>query len=308
MCHVRENQAGRLMTLAHGQTIAQHVDPIEKKPLFHFLPGSAAYSIATQGCNFHCDYCTNWHVSQVSGGASEYLQPESVPEQIVTSALEAQCQHLAYTYVEPTIFFEYLQEVATLGHQAKLLNVWKTNGFMTPEVLTNCQPLMQAANVDLKTFRERTYREFGGRLTPVLDAIHHMQALGIWIEITTVIIPGINDSRDELIEMAEFLAKDVSVDTPWHLTRFFPAYRMSHIPPTPLETLHQAYEIGREAGLNYVYLGNVLARETQDTVCPQCHTTVILRRGSQLVENSLKAGKCPQCETKIPGIWKSDQA
>ncbi len=307
LCQVRENRSGSLYSLVFGNTVAQNVDRVEKKPLFHFYPGSNTYSLATAGCNFHCQYCTNWQVSQMSAEQFAELGEKASPQKIVASALEADCRSIAYTYVEPTIFFEYVHEIASLAHSKGLFNLFKTNGFMSSEMLEICQPYLDAANVDLKAFRDKSYRQFGGRLQPVLDSLKLMKSLGVWLEVTTVVIPGINDEPRELEDMASFIARNLGVDTPWHITRFFPAYKMKDVPPTPIETLYQAREIGLTAGLRYVYFGNFLGQGNQDTVCPNCGKVLIQRYGFKLVKNQMPSNQCPSCGTKIPGVGLSHQ-
>ncbi|AFZ01324.1 AmmeMemoRadiSam system radical SAM enzyme [Calothrix sp. PCC 6303] len=305
ICQVRENQDGLLYSMVFGRTVTQNVDGVEKKPLFHFYPGSSTYSLATAGCNFHCQYCTNWQVSQMSAEEFIELGVGASPEQIVNAALESGCRSIAYTYVEPTIFFEYVHEIASLAHSNGLLNVFKTNGFMTPEMLQMCQPYLDAANVDLKAFQDKSYQKFGGRLQPVLDSLKLMKSFGIWLEITTVIIPGINDEPQELADIAGFIVQELGVDTPWHITRFFPAYKMENVPPTPLETLYKARDIGLEQGLKYIYFGNFLGQGNQDTNCPDCGTVLIQRRGFEFIKNQMQSHQCPACETLIPGVGLS---
>ncbi|WP_086686839.1 AmmeMemoRadiSam system radical SAM enzyme [Nostoc sp. T09] len=302
ICQVRENQDGLLYSLVYGRTVTQNIDGVEKKPLFHFYPGSKTYSLATAGCNFHCQYCTNWQVSQMSVEEFAECGVEATPEKIVSTAIEAGCQSIAYTYVEPTIFFEYIHEIASLAHSYGLFNLFKTNGFMTAEMLKICHPYLNAANVDLKAFRDKTYRQMGGSLQPVLDSLKLMKSLGIWLEITTVIIPGINDEPEELADIAEFIAQELGIDVPWHITRFFPAYKMENVQPTPLEILYEARDIGLGKGLQYVYFGNFLGRGNQDTVCPTCKQLLIQRRGFELIENLMQSNQCPFCETLIPGV------
>lgn len=307
LCQVRENRRGLLYSLVFGRTVTQNVDRVEKKPLFHFYPGSNTYSLATAGCNFHCQYCTNWQVSQMSAKQFMEIGEKADPEEIVAAALEADCRSIAYTYVEPTIFFEYVHEIASLAKRAGLFNIFKTNGFMTQEMLEICQPYLDAANVDLKAFRDQSYRQFGGRLQPVLDSLKLMKSLGVWLEVTTVVIPGINDEPAELEDMASFIGQELGVDTPWHITRFFPAYKMKNVSPTPIETLYQARKIGLAAGLKYVYFGNFLGKGNQDTVCPNCGKVLIQRDGFELVDNQVQSNQCPSCGTKIPGVGLAHQ-
>ena len=302
ICQVRENHGGTLYTLVYGRTIAQHVDPVEKKPLLHFYPGSTAYSMATPGCNFRCQWCQNWEISQMPREQHLVMGEEASPEQIVAAAERAGCRSIAYTYTEPTIFFEYAYDTARLAHDAGLANIYITNGYMTEEMLEIFHPYLDAANVDLKAFRDRAYRKYvGARLQPVLDSLKVMKRLGIWLEVTTLVIPGINDDPAELKDAAEFVANELGVDTPWHISRFFPAYKMTDVPPTPLETLRGAREIGLEAGLRYVYVGNVPG-ET-DTVCHECGQTLIRRSGYWIPENYIQPdGRCPHCGTPVAGV------
>ncbi|MEM7578412.1 MAG: AmmeMemoRadiSam system radical SAM enzyme [Cyanobacteria bacterium P01_A01_bin.80] len=305
ICQVRENQGGLLYSLVFGRTVTQNVDSVEKKPLFHFYPGSRTYSLATAGCNFHCQYCTNWQVSQMSVEQFSDFGVAASPEKIINLALDNGCKSIAYTYVEPTIFFEYVHEIASLAHKNGLFNLFKTNGFMTAEMLNICQSYLDAVNVDLKTFRDKSYQKFGGRLQPVLDNLKLMKSLGIWLEITTVIIPGINDSVEELTDISEFIASELGVDTPWHITRFFPTYKMEDIPPTPLEILYKAGEIALEKGLKYIYFGNFLGAGNQDTSCHHCGKLLIQRRGFEFIENQVYDNRCPDCGTLIPGVGLS---
>jgi pyruvate formate lyase activating enzyme len=298
---VRENQEGTLYSLVFANPVSQNLDRIEKKPLFHFYPGSLTYSLATRGCNFHCAYCTNWQISQVSGDSDLSSDVTTSPEQVVDAALTQGCSSIAYTYVEPTIFWEYIQAIAPLAQSAGLFNVFKTNGFFSPEMLEVAHPYLNAANVDLKAFQEKTYQAWGGRLKPVLDSLKSLQALGVWLELSTVIIPGVNDGKTELAEMASFIATELGEATPWHLSRFFPAYKMERVPATPNSTLYQARDLARAAGLKYVYLQNFLGEGNQDTFCPRCGQGVIKRSGFSLVENSLVLGCCPSCGEKIAG-------
>jgi pyruvate formate lyase activating enzyme len=301
VCHVRENVGGTLYTQAYGQTIAQHVDPIEKKPLLHFYPGSTAYSIATPGCNFRCRWCQNADISQAPREEHFLLGKEASPEQIVAAAQQAKCRTIAYTYTEPTIFFEYTYDIARPAQEAGLGNVYVTNGYMTGEMLEMLHPYLDAANVDLKGFRDEVYRRFAGaRLEPVLDSLKKMRELDIWIEVTTLIIPGINDELPELSDAAQFIAEELGPETPWHLSRFTPAYQMPDVPPTAVSTLLEAQEIGREAGLFYVYVGNVPG-ET-NTTCHVCNRQLIRRRGYQLVASDVApGGRCPECGTRVAG-------
>jgi pyruvate formate lyase activating enzyme len=301
ICHVRENAGGVLYTRVYGRTIAQHVDPIEKKPLLHFYPGSTSYSVATPGCNFHCRWCQNADISQAPREQHVLLGEQASPEQIVDAAQRAGCRSIAYTYTEPTIFFEYSYDTARLAREAGLANVYVTNGYMTGEMLDTMHPYLDAANVDLKGFRDEVYRRYiSARLQPVLDSLRKMKQLGIWIEVTTLIIAGINDDAQELQDAAHFVAKELGLETPWHLSRFIPAYEMADVPPTPIATLLQAQAFGREAGLRYVYVGNVPGEA--NTTCHACGHLLVRRLGYQIVANNVApGGHCPECDTPVAG-------
>jgi len=303
ICGVRENREGKLVTHAYGEVIAAHVDPIEKKPFFHFLPGTTSFSIATVGCNFRCPFCQNWEISQASkkDGSGERGY-KLMPQDVVREALDRGCRNISYTYTEPTIFFEYAYDTAKLAKQAGLGNNFVTNGFMTAEALETIQPYLDAANVDLKAFREETYKKVcKARLQPVLDSIKLMRTLKIWVEITTLVVPGMNDSEEELRDIARFIA-GVDREIPWHISRFHPDYQYTEARPTPLETLRKALAIGKKEGLRYVYVGNVMG-EGDFTLCPNCRKPLIKRRGFWVDENKIKDGKCPFCRTPISGFF-----
>ena len=302
VCQVRENRSGTLYTLVYGRAISQHVDPVEKKPLFHFYPGSTAYSIATPGCNFHCRWCQNWEISQMPREQHVIAGCEVSPEQIVAAAQRASCRSIAYTYTEPTVFFEYAYDTARLAHNAGLANIFITNGYMTGEMLEIFHPYLDAANVDLKAFRDETYRKYvGARLQPVLDSLKAMKRLGVWVEVTTLVIPGINDDPAELKDVSRFVAAELGMETPWHISRFFPAYQMTDVPPTPAVTLRRAREMGLEAGLEYVYIANADGFG-QDTVCPECGSSLIRRHGLDVFANRVQNGRCPECGALIAGV------
>jgi pyruvate formate lyase activating enzyme len=302
VCQVRENAGGTLYSLVYGQIISRQVDPIEKKPLFHFYPGSSAYSIAAPGCNFRCQWCQNADISQMPRESGLVLEEAISPEQIVEAACGSGGRSIAYTYTEPTIWFEYTYDTGRLAREAGLANVYVTNGYMTTEMLESFSPYLDAANVDLKSFRDATYRKHvGARLQPVLDSLQTMVRLGIWVEVTTLLIPGINDDPAELRELARFIA-GLGPEIPWHVSRFFPAYRMTLVPPTPLSLMERARDIGREEGLRYIYLGNVPGRGYQDTICPVCGRTLILRRGTAMIANDILRGGCPDCGNRVAGI------
>lgn len=302
ICGVRKNEGGVLTTLVYGRVIAANIDPIEKKPLYHFLPGSLSYSIATVGCNFKCGFCQNWQISQApangEGVASGYTM---MPGQVVKEAQKNQCASISYTYTEPTIFFEYAYDTARLAKEAGLANVFVTNGYMTRQALEMIKPYLDAANVDLKGFSEGTYRKnCKAGLQPVLDTITAMKELGIWVEVTTLIVPGENDSDEELGQIAEFLAA-LDKDIPWHISRFHPDYRFLDHAATPLETLRRAREIGRRKGLHYLYLGNVLGES--NTYCRECGELAVERRYMGVERSKLENGLCPSCSAEISGVW-----
>ena len=288
--------------MAYGRLIAANIDPIEKKPLYHFLPGSISYSIATIGCNFKCGFCQNWQISQASIKEGESAPGrEAMPEQIVEAAKKSNCQSISYTYTEPTIYFEYAYDTARLARQAGLSNVFVTNGYMTRQALETIKPYLDAANVDLKSFRDESYKNMcKARLQPVLDTIAAMKELGIWVEVTTLVIPGENDSDEELGQIAAFLA-GIDGDIPWHISQFHPDYQFDDHGVTPMETLRKARDIGRRAGLRYVYLGNV--REGTNTNCPRCRELIVERRYMGLNKLNLNNGRCPICGTTISGVW-----
>ncbi len=301
ICKVRKNIGGKLYTLVYGRPIAMHVDPIEKKPLFHFLPGSRAFSIATVGCNFRCKFCQNWEISQPSRIEGYDVPPEAVVE----LALRYESQVIAYTYTEPTIFYEYAYDTAKIAHEYGLKNVFVTNGYITREALEKIAPYLDGANIDIKGYNKDFYlRYIGAKLDKVLETVKAYKELGIWLEITTLIVPGFNDSDESIRNVAIFIKDELGVDTPWHISRFFPHYKMTNVPPTPLETLLRARDIGREVGLRYIYIGNVPG-ESEDTVCPNCGRTLIKRWGFYVEHNLVtEDGRCPYCGARIAGIWK----
>ena len=301
VCRVRTNRDGSLYTRVYDHTICQSVDPVEKKPLYHFYPGSLAYSIATPGCNFRCPWCQNWEISQLPGEQRVMAGYEVTPQEVVSDALESRCHSVAYTYTEPTIFFEYAYDTARLAHAAGLANIYVTNGYMTDQMLETFHPYLDAANVDLKAFREKTYHRYvGAALRPILDNMKTMKRLDIWLEVTTLIVPGINDDPAELRDAARFVAEELGTDTPWHLSRFFPGYKMTDRPSTPIATLQQAREIGLAEGLHYVYLGNVA--DESNTLCHRCGQLLIRRRGYWIAENNVRDGRCFACGALVAGV------
>jgi pyruvate formate lyase activating enzyme len=310
VCQVRENKDGILYSLVYGLPLSQAVDPIEKKPLFHFFPGSTSFSIATVGCNFRCSFCQNADISQMPRDRGQIMGHRVAPEEIVRAAQRHGSSSIAYTYTEPTIFFEYTYDIAALAHEAGIASVYVTNGYMTPEMLdlfsglvTSHEPWLHAANVDLKAFRDETYRRVcGARLAPVLESLIKMKKLGVWVEVTTLIVPELNDSESELREVATFIASELGVETPWHVSRFHPDYKMRDRSSTQPQTLRRAYQLGREAGLRYVYVGNMPGAHLEDTHCPNCDAVVIGRWGFQVRYRNLRNGTCSQCGAEIDGI------
>ena len=302
ICRVRENHGGILYSLVYRKLISENIDPIEKKPLYHFYPGTTSFSVATVGCNFRCLNCQNYEISQLPKGIGQIVGRDVAPEKIVEDALSHSCKSIAYTYTEPTIFFEYAYEIAKIATQKSLKNVFVTNGYTTREALTTIKPFLHAANVDLKSFSDETYKKLcGARLENVLDCIRSYKEMGIWIEITTLVIPEINDSESELRQIAEFI-KSVGPEIPWHVSRFYPRYRLIEKPPTPVDTLRMAREIGLEVGLRYVYEGNVPGEGGENTYCYTCKKVLIKRYGYQIIENNIVDLKCPECNTTIDGI------
>ncbi len=304
-CGVRERRGGELISLVYGRVVAENVDPIEKKPIFHVLPGSLSYSIATAGCNFSCLHCQNASISQVS--AQSDLRRSGVarnPEEIVGGAIAAGCRSISYTYVEPTIFFEFAYDCCLEACQRGLYNIFVSNGYMSAGLARRLSPDLTAINIDLKSFNNDFYRKVcGASLQPVIDNIRLFKNSGVWLEVTTLLIPGMNDSDQELRQIAAFL---VSVDRniPWHVTGFYPAHKLVHVGPTPAESLLRAQQIGQDQGLNYVYAGNSPLAGGENSHCPSCGALVLSRRGFQVQHNSLKAGCCPECCTEIPGVWE----
>ncbi len=303
ICAVRENRDGTLYSLVYDKVIAQNIDPIEKKPLFHFQPGSLSYSIATPGCNFRCKHCQNADISQLPRDHGGIILGEEVPPSaIVAAALKTRCTSISYTYTEPTIYFELAYDTARLAVEAGLKNVFVTNGYITPEALEVIRPYLHAANIDLKGFTDDFYKNIcGAKLQPVLDAIRLYKEFGIWIEITTLVIPGHNDSDKELKDIARFI-RSVGEDIPWHVTRFHPTYKLTDQPKTPITTLKHAQQIGFEAGLRYVYEGNIPG-EGEDTVCWSCKKPLVKRIGFSVEGSRIKEGKCSYCSAVIDGVW-----
>lgn len=313
LCRVRLNQGGTLYSLVYGKPIAASLDPIEKKPLFHFLPGSTSFSIATVGCNFQCGFCQNWNISQepreAGGGDLPGGGPGGAlvePSTLVRQAVAAGAASMSYTYTEPTIYFEYAHDCMKLAHEAGLKNVFVSNGYQSAQCLEACQGLLDAANIDLKAFRDGFYQsECKARLQPVLDTLKRLHAMGVWLEVTTLLIPGKNDDPAELAELTGFLVRELSPEVPWHVSAYTPRYKYegSGIGPTPAASLEKALAIGQEAGLFYVYAGNLFGHASETTRCPACQQPVVSRRGYQISQVNLKDGACPACGRATAGVW-----
>lgn len=302
-CCVRENRDGVLYTLVYGSTIAQNIDPIEKKPLFHFQPGTRSFSIATVGCNFRCSFCQNWEISQEPRLEQQVLGRPATPLEIAEAARRAGCASVAYTYTEPTIYAEYALDTARAARKLGLRNVFVSNGYMTPELIDRMSGLIDGINVDLKAGRDEFYHKISGAaLDPVLRNLKLLKAKGIWLEVTTLAIPGLNDREDELAWVARYLFDELGPDVPWHVSRFYPQYRMTDTPPTPARTLELAWRIGRDAGLRYVYVGNVPDHDSESTRCPHCNTVVVERHGYRTHVAALRGGACTQCGAAIAGV------
>ncbi|MBC8200249.1 MAG: AmmeMemoRadiSam system radical SAM enzyme [Desulfobacterales bacterium] len=304
ICGVRENRDGILESLVYGRLIAKHIDPIEKKPLFHFLPGSISYSIATVGCNFKCLFCQNADISQMASDHNGMIIGDYCsPKDVVDAAEKGKCKSIAYTYTEPTVFFEFAFDTAKLAHERGIRNVFITNGYMSSEALNMISPYLDAANVDLKAFTKSFYKEIcGAKLEPVKETLKLMKKLGIFVEVTTLLIPGLNDGAEELKELALFIAGSLGTETPWHVSAFYPTYRLTDRPPTPVESLVMAREIGIKAGLRYVYTGNLPGDNGENTFCYSCGKLLINRLGFSIIKNVLEKGRCPYCGAQIDGI------
>lgn len=303
ICGVRCNAQGELQSTVYGYPVSLGMDPVEKKPLYHFLPGSLAFSLGTFGCNFRCSFCQNFEISQIRDRSHEHQEKGSflAAESIVRLAVENGARSVACTYNEPTVWAEYALDIASHAREAGLKTIFVSNGFYSREFLDAALPIVDAYNIDLKSFSDDFYRHIcGGRLQPVLEAIQTIHAAGAWQEITSLIIPGVNDGEEELHAMAHFVAS-VDPTVPWHVSRFFPMYRMADVPMTPATTIERAVRIGHEEGLLYVYPGNLVSpRTSDDTVCPTCRTTVIKRHGYDVCAPT--GLRCPSCGRRLEGV------
>jgi len=301
-CRVRENQGGRLFNIVYSMPCAVHIDPIEKKPLFHVLPGSKTFSIATAGCNLRCKFCQNWQISQA--------KPEEVnsvtlsPKEIAEQAKKTDCLSIAYTYTEPTAFYEYALDSAIEAKKLGIKNTMHSNGFINPEPLSNICPHLTAINVDLKGFTDKYYQDIcSGRLQNVLDSLILIKKKGVWLELTNLIIPALNDKPEEIKQMCEWIVKSLGPEVPIHFSRFFPMYKLTTLPPTPPATLETARKIAVAAGLHFAYIGNIPGHPAENTYCPNCSSIVVKRSGYSILNIELENGRCKNCNEPIPGVW-----
>ena len=305
ICAVRENIEGTLYSLVYGRVISANIDPIEKKPLFHFLPASYSFSIATVGCNFRCMHCQNYEISQFPKERPDAAIPgrEMKPEDVVNMAEQNNCESISYTYTEPTIFFEFAYDCARLAHEKGIKNVFVSNGYTSPEATRLIAPYLDGNNIDFKG-SEKFYKEIcGAKAAPVRETIRLMKELGVWVEVTTLIIPGHNDAEEDLRSIAGFI-KSVDPAIPWHVSQFYPTYKLTNVPRTPVQTLRRARQMGLDIGLKYVYEGNVPGEGGENTYCPNCRELLIQRFGYSIGENKLKNGRCFNCDSLIEGLWR----
>ena len=302
-CHNHLNHNGKLYTIAYGNPCAVHIDPIEKKPLLHFLPESTAFSIATAGCNLACLNCQNWSISQKS--PRETRNFDLMPDKVIEAAIESDCESIAYTYSEPITFFEYTYDTAILARNAGIKNVLVSAGYVNEEPIRKLASVIDAANIDLKSFKDSIYLKLNaGKLEPVLRTLKILNEEGVWLEITNLIVPGWTDDFDMIKEMCDWLYKNGFADNPLHFSRFQPLYKLTQLPPTPLSTLVKAREIALDAGIKYVYIGNIPGTEAENTICPNCNKTLMKRRGYRIMSNHVINGKCEYCSEPIAGVWE----
>ncbi|MFA5039541.1 MAG: AmmeMemoRadiSam system radical SAM enzyme [Candidatus Omnitrophota bacterium] len=302
-CGVRENQGGELYTLVYGKPCSLHLDPIEKKPLFHVLPGARTFSLATVGCNLKCKFCQNWQISQAS--VEDVAVLSLSPEQVVEKARESGAPVIAYTYTEPTVFYEYMFDIARLARKAGLKNVMHSAGFINEEPLRKLCPYLDAANIDLKGFSEKFYSQMTlGRLEDVLRTLEILKSEGVWVEVTNLLIPGVNDSPEEIRKLSRWIATRLGPETPLHFSRFWPLHKLLHLSPTPVSALRMAKKIAQEEGLMYVYIGNVPGTEDEDTLCPRCQAKVVDRASYVITSLHVVEGKCGHCGAPLEGIWE----
>jgi len=301
ICGARENRDGVLYSLVYGRLISMNIDPIEKKPLFHFYPASTSFSVSTVGCNFRCMHCQNYDISQYPKEHENIPGDTVTPEQVVDAAEKAGCKSISYTYTEPTIFYEFAYDCARLAHERGIKNIFVSNGYTTPEAAKKITPFLDANNIDLKGDNDFYKKVCGAKLQPVLDTIKLMKEQGVWVEVTTLIIPSYNDSDEVLNGIVDFI---ISVDPaiPWHVSQFYPTYKLMDAQRTPVETLRRARDIGLNKGLKYVYTGNVPGEGGENTYCPECKELIIERYGYS-TQNKIKEGRCFKCSAEIEGVW-----
>ena len=303
LCRNRANEDGKLVTAAYGNPCALHIDPIEKKPLYHFMPGTKIFSLATGGCNFSCLNCQNWAISQQS--ANSLKTYSFSPQQIVDECVSEHCSAIAYTYTEPTIFYEYMYDTAKLARQKGIRNVMISNGYINPEPLKELLKYIDAANIDLKNFSEDIYKKLsGGKLSVVLNTLKILKEAGVWVEITYLIIPSLTDDIQMIREMCNWLYENGFSESPLHFSRFSPTYKLMNLPVTPVSALEMSLKTATEAGLKYVYVGNIANHKSENTFCPSCHSKIIERRGFAITDVHVKEGLCGFCHHPIPGVWQ----
>jgi len=304
-CTVRINRSGTLYTLGYGNPVAVHIDPIEKKPFFHVLPGTKAYSIAVAGCNMRCLFCQNWQISQ--SRTDEVTAYDMPPEAVIEGAKRAGCPFIVYTYTEPTVFFEYMLDICKLARKNGIRNGMHTCGYINQEPLKELLHYMDAVNVDLKSFNPGFYKKMGSMadMASVLKTIKTVKDEGVWLELTNLVIPGQNDNPKEIRKMCEWIKENLGSEVPLHFSRFMPSFKLQNLPPTPVEKLEEAYKIAKDVGLKYVYIGNIPGHAFENTYCPNCKRIVVARIGYEILENNISGGKCKSCGRKIAGIWPS---
>lgn len=301
-CRVRKNKGGELESLVYGRLVAANVDPIEKKPLYHFLPGTRSYSIATVGCSMRCVFCQNWDISQAE--PSDFGTNYTAPEKVAAAAAAAGCASISYTYSEPAVFYEYMYDVSALSRGRGIRNVMVTSGHINTGPLAELCRVLDAANLDLKGFSDLSYRRMANtRLGPILEAVMVLRSEGVWLELGYLVIPTVNDGREEISDLCRWVADSLGPDVPLHFLRFFPQHKLSHLPPTPLAAMDTAYSIARRAGIRYVYLGNVPGHRANHTYCHRCGKLLVERKGYFVERNLIRDGRCPYCRQRIPGVW-----
>ena len=302
-CRSRVNYRGKIYSIGYGNPCSLHVDPIEKKPLYHFLPESNTFSLAVAGCNLACLNCQNWQISQVS--PRETRNYDLMPAEVYKQAEYYQCQSIAYTYSEPIAFYEYFLDSSKIAHEHGMKNVMVSAGYINEKPLREVAKYIDAANIDLKSFDDDIYARLnGGSLQPILNTLKILKEEGVWLEITNLVVPEWTDNLDMIKRMCNWLFENGFEETPLHFSRFTPLYKLTHLPTTPVSILNKAHEIAKNEGLKYVYVGNVPGSDEQNTHCPNCNKIVIERKGFRILQNNLSDGKCKYCNTKIAGVWK----